>query len=162
MNLQEKLKIDREQTPQKLVLFLEGTFYHAYERSAYLATRYLPKLKVACRYKKAADANIATVGFPVSSLPKFAVGFSIEQQEAMLLITLPADAEYKDEDFQLWKSSLAVTNEEEGGPRPSGKTVNSIVSKIRQFPLERRTPLEVMFFLAEIKQQLENMDNKQD
>ena len=84
MNLQEKLKIDEEQTPQKMIFFLEGTFYHAYERSAYLATRYLPKLKVACRYKKVVDANIATVGFPVSSLPKFAVGFSIEQQELML------------------------------------------------------------------------------
>ena len=162
MTLQEKLKIDEEQTPQKMVFFLEGTFYHAYERSAYLATRHLPKLKVACRYRKAVDANIASVGFPVSSLPKFAVGFSIEQQEMMLLVTLPSDVEYKDEDFQLWKSSLSVTTEENGGPRPVGKTVDGIIGRIRQFPLEHRTPMEAMFFLSEIKKQLEDMENNRN
>ena len=44
----------------------------------------------------------------------------------------------------------------------SGKTTIGIISKIRQFPLEHRTPMEAMFFLSEIKRQLENMDNKQD
>ena len=57
---------------------MESTFYHAYERSAYLAKRHLAKLKVACRYKLVADDNMAIVAFPVSILPKFAVGFSIK------------------------------------------------------------------------------------
>ena len=88
MNLIDKLEIDKEKTPSQMVFFREGTFYHAYEHSAYIASRLLPKLKVSCRYKKVAEGNVATVGFPVSSLPKYASGMNILQKEDSLLINV--------------------------------------------------------------------------
>lgn len=50
MNLQEKINVDKQAVPRAMVFFAEGKFYAGYERTAYLATRLLPPLKVNCRY----------------------------------------------------------------------------------------------------------------
>ena len=154
MSLSEKLKKDRELASHAIVFFADGTFYAAYERSAYLATRLLPPLKVTCRFRKAVEQTVAQVGFPASSLPKFAGDLRIEQQEGLLSLLLPEDFTFAEEEFEAWKQSLPVQRQEEG-PRPSAKSQGAIIESILNFPLESRSPIEALLFLADLRKRLQ-------
>lgn len=154
MDLKEKLKLDKEAVARAMAFFVDGTFYAAYERSAFLATRLLPPLKVSCRFRKAVNQSVAQVGFPAASLSKFAPDFRIEQREGMLLLLLPPDINFSEDDFLIWKQSLPVSQQSDG-PRPSSKSQSAIIERILTYPLESRTPIEAMLFLAEIKKGLQ-------
>lgn len=153
MNLQEKLKIDQEAVTHAMVFFVDGKFYAAYERSAFLATRLLPPLRVICRYRKVVDQPVAQIGFPASSLQKFASNFQMEQREDFLLLSLPADKYFSEEEFLVWKQSLPMTKDADG-PHPNNKSQASILESIRTFPLESRTPIDAMIFVADLKKRL--------
>ena len=51
-------------------LFREGTFYRAYEWSAWLCVRYFTELKVTHRLLKGGE-DIIFVGFPLTSLDRY-------------------------------------------------------------------------------------------
>ncbi len=155
MTLSEKLKIDSEMVCRAMVFFVDGNFYAAYERSAFLATRLLPPLKVTCRFRKAVEQAVAQVGFPASSLPKFATSLRLEQQEGMLLLLLPDDISFKKEEFKVWKLSLPIAQQGDG-PHPSAKSQGAIIESILAYPLESRTPIEAMLFLADLKKRLQS------
>lgn len=52
-------------------LFQEGTFYRAYEWSAWLCVRYVQEFKTTKRLFKNEDTSLVFVGFPITSLQKF-------------------------------------------------------------------------------------------
>jgi len=52
-------------------LFPEGTFYRAYEWSAWLCSRYMGNLKATHRQYKNVEQTVVFVGFPQTSLQKF-------------------------------------------------------------------------------------------
>ena len=57
-------------------LFKEGTFYRAYEWSAWLSVRYFTELKVTHRLLKGGE-DILFVGFPLTSLERYTPANSI-------------------------------------------------------------------------------------
>lgn len=65
-------------------LYPEGAFYKAYERSAWLACVYLGRLLVKKRFVKKVNLNVTSVGFPISSLEKWAGGRRIETHDRIL------------------------------------------------------------------------------
>lgn len=155
MTLREKLQIDKETAVRAMAFFADGTFYAAYERSAFLATHLLPPLKVTCRYRKAVDQTVAQVGFPAASLPKFAGDLPLEQREGMLTLQLPADATFSEDEFEAWKQALPIAKEGDG-PKPLAKSQTAILESIRTYPLESRTPMETMLFVADLKKRLQS------
>lgn len=52
-------------------LFQEGTFYRAYEWSAWLCHRYVKEFKPTHRLLKDSDDSIVFVGFPLTSLERY-------------------------------------------------------------------------------------------
>lgn len=157
--ISEKLSIENHREPGCILLFLEGGFYRAYEHSAFEAVKNLHDFKVSCRYYKAVEKRIACIGFPVTSLAKFANGNKIEQHDDMAIIRLHDEALMTSyEEFNSWKDALPTT-EDAAGPVPAGKQKFEIYRKIVDFPIENRTPLQCMIFLAEIKSKLMS-DNK--
>ena len=90
--IEEKLAIERHRQEGCILLFLEGGFYRAYEHSALDAIKNLHDFKVTCRFYKAVGERLACVGFPASSLAKFANGNKGEQHEDMATITLSEGA----------------------------------------------------------------------
>lgn len=155
MTLQEKLKIDKEAVARAMVFFADGTFYAAYERSAFLASRLLPPLKVTCRFRKAVDQTVAQVGFPASSLPKYAGDLPLEQREGMLTLQLPADATFSEDEFEAWKQALPIAKEGDG-PKPMAKSQTAVMESILTYPLESRRPMETMLFVADLKKRLQS------
>lgn len=92
-------------------LFREGTFYRAYEWSAWLCLRYFTELKVTHRLLKGGE-DIIFVGFPLTSLdrytPQGAVVSPLDDKSIMMVLPANVFASESDIDslrtsFENWK-----------------------------------------------------------
>lgn len=62
---------DELETQRVIHLFQEGSFYRAYEWSAWLVCRCIHEFKVTHRRMKGIEQSIALIGLPVTSLTKW-------------------------------------------------------------------------------------------
>ena len=138
--LKEILATEQERTSLEqcavIHLFREGTFYRAYEWSAWLCLRYFTELKVTHRLLKGGE-DIVFVGFPLTSLDRYTPQGAtvLPSGEKSIEMTLPAqafapdtDAETLQSGFEDWKQSQPMTEaskkkvEEETGHFDVGTT----------------------------------------
>lgn len=139
--LQEIIQMEHAKESSEVLLFHEGLFLKAYEGSAQqLAARY--GFKVSVRHVKAVNQQVASVGFPFSSLGTYAP--QAEERGGHWLLLLPPVAAMPLDD---WKRSIA------GDSRPEQWDAD-VAAAVRRFPLESSTPLECMQFLARWKKKL--------
>lgn len=164
---------------ESIHLFPEGTFYRAYEWSAWLCCRYVNEFKVTRRENKNltnGDGTVAFIGFPITSLKKFTPeGCEITANEdKSITVTLPfgvfgdnANHESLATDFANWKQSIPIAVSKKGGSlrdslkngdqeMQQGRHMSDVVFRIMSYPIEQKSPLECMSFLAELKHQLAN------
>ena len=162
-----------------LHLHREGSFYRAYEWSAFLACRYLHEFKVNKRVFKGVEQPVAFIGFPETSINKW-MPEGAEQiviEEKYLAVRLPDvlfgddTPEVMDADFAEWKDAIPLTESqakgekktkslagsEVGGGRDTVITLTSVMQRILAYPIESKSPLESMAFLAEVKRQLADL-----
>jgi len=173
------IQTERERTADNravIHLYQEGTFYRAYNWSAWLCHRFVSQFKVTHKELKNIEGTVLFVGFPVSSFDKFFPDTSlVEVGDKAKDIRLSA-ASVPDEmtleimttDYETWRSSipLTVSNEKQkehsgavmsqlmSEQKPTSITITSIMQQILAFPLEQKTPLDCMLFIADVKQQL--------
>lgn len=171
--LKEILDVEQQRsTPEQwrtIRLFPEGTFYRAYEWSAWLCVRYLQDFKPTKRKFKSEDSSVVFIGFPVSSLEKYTPsGASVSVgADKSAVLTLPeevfqgvTDAGQLQTDFGDWKNSVPQTEtakkdaaiDHSAASRPGRLT--DIMHRILAYPIEQKSPLESMQFLAEIKRSI--------
>lgn len=151
-------------------LFREGTFYRAYEWSAWLCLRYFTEMKVTHRLLKG-GGDIAFVGFPLTSLERYTpegavVSLSGDKGVDMMLPaeTFAPDADIKSlsTGFEDWKQCQPLTEAskkkvEEGkslSERNAHPRLTDVMLRILAYPIEQHSPMECMVFLSEIKQQI--------
>lgn len=162
--------------PHDVHLHKEGTFLRAYDWSAWLCCHYLHDFKVNKRQFKGIDEPVAYIGFPETSLQKW-MPEGAEQRvegEKHLVLTLPEAMVTDDFDvltaaYAEWKNTIPLTESQSGlRKRGGGKdvidgdynlagqpaTLTGIMQRILAFPIESRSPLECMTFLADVKRQL--------
>lgn len=177
MKLTEILETERERATLKqccvVHLVQEGLFYRAYEWSAWLSFRYIKQFKATHRrVQKNAQDTMVFVGFPTSSLEKYTPeGASVQRlDDNRVQIVLPetvfepqSTAETLADDFENWKQSVPLTENskkqieaEKFGIAASDKPLRltDIMHTILSYPIEQRSPLESMAFLADVKQQI--------
>ena len=150
-------------------LFQEGTFLRAYECSAWLCVRYIQDFKATKRKFKGEEAPVVFVGFPVTSLPKYTPeGADVtESEDKSVELVLPAgvfgdaaDVAVLTADFANWKQSVALAElskkdapmSGDGSQRPGRLT--DVMHRILVYPIEQKSPLESMQFLADIKRSI--------
>ena len=163
-----------------LHLHREGSFYRAYEWSAFLACRYLHEFKANKRVFKGLEQPVAFIGFPETSInkwmPEGAEQTAIEDKH--LAIRLPEmlfagdTAEVLDAAFAEWKEAIPLSETQAKGDKKSksqadngivtgnmegGVTLTSVMQRILAYPIESKSPLESMAFLADVKRQLAAM-----
>ncbi len=160
----------------ELHLWKEGTFLRAYDWSAWLCCRYLHEFKVNKRVFKGINEAVAYIGFPETSLAKW-LPEGAEQRvegEKHLVVRLP-DVMVADEldamqgAYAEWKEAIPLTeaNPEmrkrgdgkdfglgDDSPQNSPATLTSIMQRILAWPIESKSPLESMAFLADVKHQI--------
>ena len=161
-----------------LHLHREGSFYRAYEWSAFLACRYLHEFKVTKRVFKGLEQPVAFIGFPETSvnkwMPEGAVQTNVDEKH--LSIHLPEHlfagdtSEVLDASFVKWKDAVPLSETQAKGEKKmmiqpgngfgdgqGGVTLTSIMQRILAYPIESKSPLESMAFLADVKRQLASM-----
>ena len=153
-------------------LHREGSFYRSYEWSAYLSCRYLHEFKVNKRAFNGIEQPVAYIGFPETSLNKWMPeGAELKEiEEKHLTIRLPDvmlqndSPDVLDAAFLAWKDAIPL-NENKGEKKKKeqqlhsdddGKrlTLTGIMQRVLAYPIESKSPLESMLFLADIKRQL--------
>ena len=146
-------------------LYAEGIFYKAYERSAWAACRVLHPFMVKKRNVRKVGQEVVSIGFPKTSLPKWAGGRRIEPLgEDSVLIHLSDDERmpFDEQEFSAWKSETALLSVSEAVPeqpkteQPALTSVEvDICQSIRRFPIENKSPMECMLFVSELKNRLQ-------
>lgn len=151
-------------------LFQEGTFYRAYEWSAWLCVRYIQQFKTTKRLFKNEDTSLVFVGFPITSLQKFIpegaeTSYGEDKSARIMLpegVFQGEELEKLHEDYDNWKQSVPFTEtskkeiDAENGQNRAMKParLTDILHEVLAYPIEQKSPLECMVFLAEIKKEI--------
>jgi len=153
---------------RRIEIFQEGSFYRAYEWSAWLCVRYIQQFKVTKRQFKSEGVTSVFVGFPVASLQKFtpenaSVRFNEDGSVQFVLpeTTFPVEStsESLSEEFHNWKQSVPLAESSKkdldagvaGASLAHPARLTDVMHKILAYPIEQKSPLECMSFLAEVK-----------
>ena len=151
-----------------IYLIPEGTFYRAYEWSAWLCHRYVSQFKPTHRLLKNTEDSVVFVGFPMTSLERhIPEGATLAEQEDKTIALILAETvfgetttEQLQTDFANWKKSIPLVKSKEQGTKNQDKnvqvdvSVEGIMKRILAYSIEQHSPMEAMAFLSEIKQQL--------
>lgn len=154
-------------------LWADGSFYRAYEWSAWLCVRYIRQFKVTRRFIKNANSDIVFIGFPQSSLEKFCPEDShcTVLDDKNVLLSLPEDLVTVEEghtlekDFENWRTTIpeAETKEKASDSKTpkistaSPVSMTGVMKQIMEFPIESNTPIDCMLFLADVKKHLSSL-----
>lgn len=124
--LADILAVERQRTSdaeqRQIHLYADGSFYRAYEWSAWLCCIYIKQFQVTRRFIKSADTDMLFVDFPKTSLSRLLPEGceAKEQGDGHLLIVLP-DSFMKGEenratDFANWKNTIPMAEAKEPIP----------------------------------------------
>lgn len=157
-SIETSLKYEAEVEPGKVRLVTSGEFVRAYNHSAWLFYCCISKYKVIRKYSKAQQKDVFFLGFPVSKLLELINGRVCDKTDFGYDITLKPEEIPADEGYEAWTKEVPVeaTSRAAASAMPlSGKELESAVCrKIREFPLETKTPVEAVVFLSEMRKLL--------
>ena len=140
---------------RQIHLFADGSFYRAYEWSAWLCCRYINKFQTTKRHNKSLDKDLVFVGFPKMSLPKFTPE-NVEPRELSeghLVMSLPEtlmpEGEDYNKDFENWKTAIPLAQPQQKplpvlADRPVSLT--GVMKKVMAYNVLEHTPIESMQF----------------
>ena len=157
MTIKEKLALETAKPGNEIILHREGVFYIAYERSAWLFSMAVHTFKVKKQFVKCVAQDVVSVGFPMSALERYIAGCKVDEVEGLVRLSLPGDKIPLVDDFEQWKEcqqcipsklkSETANNDVDENDIP----MSDIIKRIKEFPIECKTPVECMLFLIELK-----------
>ena len=149
----EKERADATQQ-RRVHLFVDGSFYRAYDWSAWLCCTFISTFKVTRKYNKSVDADVFFIGFPQASLEKFTPeGCNIETiAEGHLVLTLPESLlpsnGNNEETYLRWRETIPLaetkikTSLHPLADRPVSMT--GIMKKVMEYNVLEHSPIECM------------------
>lgn len=169
----EKKRTDPE-VMRCIYLWPDGTFYRAYEWSAWLCVRYIRQFKVTRRIFKAVKADMLFVGFPQTSLEKFKPETALVKDlpEKCVALILPSAMVVPDEgstletDFQNWRNTIPLVESKISNPaeqsvptraNTGSVSMTGIMKQILEFPVESHSPIDCMLFLVDVKKNISSL-----
>ena len=182
MKIVDILELERHNLT-KVILLKEGIFWRVYEKSAMQFVTDVKILKLTKRYIKTVGCDVASSGFPDSSLSVILNwvtknGYATyEKSENMIVLSGFPEISY----FEEWKEKIvrSVKSQNQGkqyalatekkhlneplkNELPQKKDLNdqiaitTLLNEVRDFPLGNKTPIETMIFFAEIQDSLKS------
>ena len=153
--IEQSLTHEEGASPDKVRLIASGEFLRAYDRSAWKFHCRLSKFKVIRKYSKQRQRDIYFLGFPASKLLELAGGRSCEKTDFGYDVVLKPDEVPAEEGYEAWTKEVpveAASRADASAIPPVGRELESAVCrKIREFPLEAKTPVEALVFLSGIR-----------
>lgn len=162
--IKDILQEERKNDGSFIRLYAEGIFYKAYERSAWIASRVLHSFMVKKRSVRKVGQEVVSIGFPKTSLPKWAGGRRVEDvgdESVLIHLSEEERVPFEEKEFEAWKAGVALPVNEAMTERTVTETVlttsveSDICQSIRRFPIENKSPMECMFFVSELKSRLQ-------
>lgn len=170
MKLKETLEIEHNKKQNQIILFKEGSFWRAYEISAFICCNYNPQtsLKPTKRNYKDINEECIFIGFPISSVSKYLpnIDNKVSYNDDVSIMTIDISEflyNYNgdiDQDFKCWKSECN-SKLKDSSENSSKKNNNSNdryykllleIQEIISYPLESKTMIENTLFISNIKQ----------
>ena len=103
-SIKDKLKAE-ERNERTVRLWPEGTFFKAYERSAYLFVTQVRQYEVRRQFVKAAGQDVVSTGFPQSVLSKLGVSASDDDGVKTIRMDTPID----EQQYLLWRDAVPLS-----------------------------------------------------
>ena len=155
---EQVVKFESEK-PQGVIRLVEANgFYRAYNHSAYLFHQVIAQHKVTRKFVKNINQEIVYVGFPVDKLlerigvrshKKTELGYDVELGAE----ELPDDAAYDE-----WRQTVPTEAASRGDVNALGsggdELCRAVCERIRLWPMETKSLIESVAFLAELKKAL--------
>lgn len=159
------------QEQRQILLWPDGSFYRAYEWSAWLCVRYIKQFKTTRREIKSVGTDMVFVGFPQTSLEKFVIDGvqlcqSADNGHCLLILpeglVVPDAGSSLDQDYMNWRNTLPVISSKDKDKDtlriPANPvSLTGIMKRILEFPVESSTPIDCLQFIAELKKQASSM-----
>ncbi len=156
----EVIKFEEEAPQGVLRLVKSGEFYRAYNHSAWLFQCCIAEHRVIRKYIKALQRDIYYIGFPEKSLfnnigerssIKTPYGFDI----LLAAAELPAE-----EGYASWLTTVEAAEASKGDhlslPLAGAEAEREVLRRLREYPLENKTLVESVVFLAALRSLLAN------
>lgn len=157
-SIENSLKYESEVEPGKIRLVTSGEFVRAYNRSAWLFYCCISKYKVIRKYSKQQKKDVYFLGFPVSKLLELANGRVCTKTDFGYDVALKPEELPADEGYEAWTKEVPVEAasraEAAATPLTGRELEGAVCRKIREFPLETKTPVETLVFLSEMRRLL--------
>ena len=112
----EKILQYESQNKDTIILFKEGIFFRAYERSAMRFTEYVAPFKVFKKYYKIVNAEVCYLGFPMKSLDmlfqKVNITRFVDTKDFLVVYDCPSKG-----NFEVWKEQVKLPTVEDVKPQ---------------------------------------------
>ncbi len=170
--IEKEKQRDTVQLARMIYFYKEGGFMRAYDWSAWLWCKYIKDFTPTHRKAKQIDSTVIQIGCPVASVSKHLPDDAtcVFNDDGSAVVTLPesvipADADTKAmaEESDKWKQSFPVA--EPSKKKTDGdflsdtlaahpSTITGIMQQLLAFPVEKKSMLECVSFLCDVKTQL--------
>ena len=149
MKIKDIIEIEKN-NEESIYLFKEGIFWRCYEYSAWRFVKQIKDYKVFEKHIKAVEQDIVYLGFPESALDIIKETNIVNKNEdnQIFINGFPGK-----EGFAEWKADVWIETDK---PRRLEKParLDTIIKKIKEYPITEKTPMESFLFLAEIKKEI--------
>lgn len=164
MTLLEKIAASTDKA--KFTLFKEGIFYKCYNADAMVFSERIKPYKISVRYVKSADAEVLSLGFPVSESEKGMLSLNeigklldvkeFEDQNNYIVYYLKENLK---EGYDIWATTI--------GEKEKASSKNSLIDKpdftdlvllIKNYDLVNSTPMQGMNFIHHLKTEIQTLE----
>ena len=154
------IRAEEETPPCTIRLIKSGNFFRAYNHSAWLFQSCVTEYRVIRKYIKALKQNIWYIGFPGERLFETLGGREAVKADYGFDVALAAEEVPAEEGYQEWLRSVEAEDSskaDDAALSPAGPgTERDVLRKLREFPLENKTMVECVAFLASLRKALNN------
>jgi hypothetical protein len=157
----EILRNEEQKAWNEIHFYKEGFFYVAYEKSAWLFCRRIHSFRATRKFIKSIGKDMVSIGCPEQSLLKLTeTTCRRNDKNGIVSFTLIKDEPLDESDFEEWKSSVQCFHVQ--GEKPvscksdTGIREHLLRECILKFPIENKTPMDCMLFVADLKKKLMN------
>ena len=145
-SIKDKLKAE-ERNERTIRLWPEGTFFKAYERSAYLFIKQVRAYEPRRRYIQAVGQDVVSIGFPQTVLETLGVNHAPATDGAEVIQLQTA---LDEQQFMLWRDEFKGDEEPVAEAKPDDKSF-AVIKRLREFNLATATPMDCMLLVMELQ-----------
>lgn len=148
MTFSEILSIEAQNTCQ-ITFYHEGTFWKAYEKSAFLVCEHYEKFQPSKKsVKYLHGAEIVSIGIPSVTLNRLFSNTEMvvdEEKRKVFKTVYTVD----EKAFMTWKEGIGVKDQ-----TAPGSEENAVVERLQNYDLATATPMDCMLLVMELKKMI--------